>query len=413
MENIQIAAPDLLDPGFSADPYPYLDDLREHDPVHWSERWGGWILTRYADVAAAVKDPRLSLEGSVAKLFEHLEPSLRKTLEPLRRQVSGWLGNLPADEHRRLRTVLQRGFTGEIIDQAERLTHSAANDLIGRVRARGCMDLVADFAYPLPAIVIAAILGTPAEDYGRFQHWSRSLTRFIAFAFVQPEVMLEAQDTVEEMTRYLRARVESGAAGGLLAQMVAHGEDSRPGDLEEILANCVLLLFAGHETTTILIGNATLALLDRPKLAEELRQHPELLESAIEEFLRFDSPIQMVHRVALDAIEIGGKRIGKGQMVWLHLGSANRDRNQFGNPGVLDIRRTPNRHVAFGSGSHYCLGARLSVMEARVALTNLLTLPGLHVEGRQELKWHANPTAHSLTALPVAWEAAATAHEAV
>jgi len=401
MENNTISLPDLLDPAFSADPYPFLDELRAHEPVHWSERWGGWILTRYSDVATALKDPRLSLEGGVAAMFDRLDPTLQETLAPLRRHVSQWLGNLGPTEHRRLRSVLQKGFTAETIDQTAKLTQCATEELIGRVGAAGRMDVVADLAYPLPATVIAAILGTPEEERGRFQRWSESLTRFIAFAFVQPEVMLEAQETIDEMTGFLRAQVESGPAEGLMARMLAPGEEV--GDIDEILANCVLLLFAGHETTTILIGNAALALLDRPDLAAELRHQPELLESAVEEFLRFDSPVQMIRRVALENIEIGGKSICPGEMVWLHLGAANRDPEQFANPAILDIRRAPNRHLAFGAGSHYCLGARLSVMEARVALSNLLAMPELHIEGRDELKWHANPTAHSLTALPVAW----------
>ncbi len=401
--------PDLLDPAFSADPYPLLDHLRTHDPVHWSDRWGGWILTRYSDVAEAVKDPRLSLEGGVAAMFDRLEPSLRLKLQPLRRHVSQWLGALPPAEHRRLRMALQKGFTAETIDHAVRIAQSATGELLDRVRAGGRMDLVADLAYPLPAIVIAAILGTPEEDRDRFQRWSQSLTRFIAFAFVQPEVMLEAQQTIAEMTGYLRAQLETGASTGLMAQMLAPGEDGAACDLEELLANCVLLLFAGHETTTILIGNAALALLDRPDLVAQLRRHPELLDSALEEFLRFDSPVQMIRRVALHSIEIGGKVIGQGQMVWLHLGAANRDPEQFPDPATLDIRRTPNRHLAFGGGSHYCLGARLSTMEARVALANLLAMPDLHVEDRSQLKWHVNPTAHSLTALPVIWREIAMA----
>jgi cytochrome P450 len=405
----QTTFPNLLEPSFSADPYPLLDDLRKYDPVHWSESWGGWILTRYNDVIEALKTPALSLEGGVAAMFEHLEPALKERLEPLRRHVSRWLGSLPPPEHRRLRSILQKGFSAEMIDQTAQLTQRVAETLINQVRPSGRMDLVADLAYPLPAVVIAAILGTPEKDRHQFERWSQSLTRFIAFGFVQPEVMVEAQETIAEMTGYLRTLVESGSPGGLLARMLDPGEQGTACDLEEILANCVLLLFAGHETTSILIGNATLALLDRPEVLVDLRQHPELLESAVEESLRFDSPVQMIRRVAIDSMEIGGRLIGKGEMVWLHLGAANRDPEQFLDPAVLDIRRTPNRHVAFGSGSHYCLGARLSAMEARVALAKLLEMPNLRVENRDALRWHANPTAHSLTGLPVAWRNAATA----
>jgi cytochrome P450 len=404
MDNSTLPVPDLLDPAFSADPYPAFDELRKNDPVHWSEGWSGWILTRYGDVAAALKDPRLSLEGGVAAMFDRLDPALKTRLEPLRRHVSQWLGNLGAEEHRCLRLVMQKGFTAESVHQAVRLTQSATENLLAPVKRTGRMDLVTDLAYPLPATVIAAILGTPQQDRGRFERWSKSLTRFIAFAFVQPEVMIEAQQTIAEMTGYLRARIASGAPTGLMAQMLAPtGDEQASADLEAILANCVLLLFAGHETTTILIGNAALALLDHPGLICELKNHPKLLDAVVEEVLRFDSPVQMIRRVALDSIEIGGKTIRRGDMVWLHLGAANRDPDAFPNPAKLDIHRAGNRHVAFGAGAHYCLGARLSVMEARVALSHLLTLPDLRLEDRSLVKWHTNPTARSLTALPVIW----------
>jgi cytochrome P450 len=405
---LQTVEPDLSSPEFAADPYRYYDQLRSEDPVHWSERWQGWILTRYDDVMAGLRDPRLSLEAGVAEMFERLPVDVKGRLEPLRRHVSLWLGARDPANHRRLRSALQQGFTQDAVEHMRNLTTEVARELIGRCAGERRMDVVRDYAFPLPATVIGALLGAPVEDCDRFQSWSRSLTRFIAYGFLQTDAMFEAQKTVQEMTDYLACQLSPNepSGGGLIRRMLNSPGESQEATLEEILANCVLILFAGHETTTLLIANAAMLLLRQPHQADQLRAAPDLARRAIMETLRLESPVQLVRRYAVEDLRIRGTTIPKGHMVWLALGAANRDPEVFPDPASFDIRREPEGHVAFGGGPHYCLGARLSTMEAEVALLTLLeSRPGLRLEAPQRLQWEPNPTARALAALPVVWGA--------
>lgn len=391
----QMAALDVFD-GFEA--------LRESDPVHASKEFGGWILSRYEHVAPGLRDPRLSLQGGVSAMFAQLPDGLRKEVSELERHVSLWLGALDPANHRRLRSIMVRGFTPDVVERTRALTAETADRLLDAAEKKGSMDAMAEFAHPLPATVIASMLGTPGEDCGRWLQWSRSLTEFVAYGFQQPEVMLQTQRTIVEMTEFLRDAVARygdeipDEDPTILAGLLRAHRESKIATLDEILANCVLLLFAGHETTTLLIANTVLALL------ESSGGGNRDVGAAVQETLRFYSPVQMVRRQAMEDLTVEGTRIRQGEMVWLAIGPANRDPRQFADAGSFRPERKDNRHVAFGAGPHYCLGASLSVMEAEVAVGRLSAkFPGLRLDREKRFEWVANPTARALTALPVVW----------
>lgn len=394
----------VLSAAFTGNPFPVWDVIRRCEPVHWNERWGGWILTRWEDVSAALKDPRLSIEAGVAVMFEILPEEVRAKIGPLRNIILLWLGALDRPTHLRIRGALQRGFTNTSIQSLRPLITSVTKELIAGARDEGSMDVVRRLAFPLPATIVAALLGTPREDWHRFEHWSRAISEFTAYGLINYEVMYRAQDVMVEMTGYLRAQVERVQRGedcdGLIAAVLRSEENAV--NVEELLANCTLLLFAGHETTTLLLSNSVLALLTNDDARRQLQRDGVLSEAAIHELARYDSPVQLIRRMAIEDLEIGGRSIRKGQMVWMGLGAANRDPEVFPNPGVLDLNRKHNRHLAFGLGSHYCLGTQLAILEAQIAIRTLFdTYPGLRLAG--DLHWLPNPTGRCLETLPVTW----------
>ncbi|HSR49835.1 MAG TPA: cytochrome P450 [Acidobacteriota bacterium] len=397
--------------GLIEDPYGFYQQLQDRPPVHFSEAFGAWMLGGYSDVSSALRDPRLSLGGGARFMFERLESEERQALAPLERHVSLWMGTLDPPQHTRIRSLMQRAFSGELVEAMRHFTGQVVHQLIDAQIEAGRMDIVSDLAYPLPARVIAKVLGTPVGDAPRFLEWSQVLTEFIAYGLMRTDVLFRAQETVGEMTEYFLGLLD-GAEGseGLLGNLIRLPEWQDAQVREQLLANCVLLLFAGHETTTILIGNSVLALIQHPRQLEELRQEPGLMRSAVQECLRFDSPIQMVRRLAVDDLEFGDRQISQGEFVWLCLGAANRDPARFAQPHRLDVRRAKSRHLAFGSGIHYCLGAALSSLEAEVALAAVLErLDGLRLDPERldgaRLQWQDNPTARSLQSLPVAFAA--------
>ncbi len=394
----------ILTARFAGNPFPVYDVIRRCESVHWNERWGGWILTRWEDVSAALRDPRLSVEAGVAVMFERLPEEVKAKIGPLRNIILLWLGALDRPTHMRIRGALQKGFTNTGIHSLKPLITSVTRDLIAGAASDRGMDVVRRLAFPLPATIIAALLGTPREDWHRFEHWSRAISEFTAYGLINYEVMYQAQNVMVEMTDYLRAQVERVKRGedcdGLIAA-VLRAEDNAV-SVEELLANCTLLLFAGHETTTLLLSNSVLALLTNEEAREQLQRDKVLSDGAIHELARYDSPVQLIRRMAVEDLEIGGRRIQRGQMVWMGLGAANRDPEMFPDPGVLNLNRKQNRHLAFGLGAHYCLGTQLAILEAQIALVTLFeTYPGMRLAG--DLQWLANPTGRCLETLPVIW----------
>ena len=394
-------------PEFRADPYPFYHQLRSHDPVHWglspsSVVPGCWYLTRYADVVAALRDPRLGREVRRAlppETFTLGRDGYNAFGETARRFM---LFRDPP-EHTRLRTLVNQAFTPRMVQRLSPRIEEITNDLLDNVRSPGTMDVIADFAFPLPVTVIAEMLGVRPEDREQFKNWADNIVAGMDLRETRDSVARASRATLE-LTEYLRdviTELRRHPQDDLLSDLIAAEEQGGKLTEEEVLATCILLLIAGHETTVNLIGNGMLALLSHPDQMELLRGKPDLIQAAIEEFLRYESPAPVTFRIAFDDVEIGGKTIRKGESVGIMLAAANRDPEQFPDPDRLDIARTENRQIAFGHGIHFCLGAALARFEGRIAINTLLRrLPGLELQAGA-LEWRENIVLRGLKALPV------------
>jgi cytochrome P450 len=398
-----VTAFDPRRPDVVADPYPALGRLREEDPVHWSEILGGWVLTRYADVRAALADPRLSADR-ITPFLARQAPTTHETVQALLRQVGLWVVFTDPPTHTRLRSILGRGFTARTIEGLRPRIRQIVDQLLDRAAAAGEMDLIREFAYPLPVAVIGDLLGVPPGDRERLKAWSDELATFVGSALATPDKYARAARSVAEMHEYfgrLVARRRAAPADDLVTALVA-GEGGEALGEDELVANCVMLLFAGHETTTNLIGNGALALLRHPGEARAWREEPALTASAVEELMRYDGPGQAMVRVAREDVPVGGRVVGRGDRLFLMINAANRDPRQFAAPDRLDLRRADNRHLGFGHGIHFCLGASLARLEGQVALPALLArFPGL-TSRTDAPEWLDSLVFRGLRSLPVA-----------
>jgi cytochrome P450 len=398
-------------PAGSADPYPVYARLRAADPVHWggapgpkAPGGGAWYLTRYADVAAALTDPRLGRTPGATRRGAP-PPAAPEAQRPYREMARRFVLFQDPPDHTRLRSLVVRAFTPAAAERLRPTIARTADALLAGVAGRPGMDLIADFAFPLPVTVIAALLGVPLADRGQLRAWSTAIAAAIDLRHSE-DVMARASAAAVALTGLLRPLLRERRRrprADLLSALVAVEAQGDRLSEDELLAMAVLLLVAGHETTVNLIGNGVLALLRHPDQRARLAREPALLAPAIEELLRYDSPVQMTFRTTHAVLEVGGQRLGAGQHVGLLLGAANRDPAQFPAPDRLDIGRTPNRHLAFGGGSHFCLGAGLARVEAQVAVATLLQrFPGLRLATEAPV-WRPTITLRGLAALPVAF----------
>ena len=361
--------------GRLADPYPLFHRLRREDPVHWCEPLNGWLLTRHDDVMAGLRDPRLSSDRISLNMKAMPEP-LRTQMCPLGDHVSNWLGFTDPPKHTRMRGLIMKVFTPRLAESMGPRVDAIVTGLLDRALPRGEMDFMADVAFPLPASVICEILGIPMDYQDRFRRWAEDMLLFAgAVGPSIAKVAAPAHQSYVELTGYFReltlARRRAPRADLLSA--LAAVEDEEGGLSEaELMGLSVFLFIAGHETTVSLLGNGLLALLNHPGELARLRREPALLPSAVEEFLRFESPIQIATRLPVEDVGLRGKTIRQGQTVVLMLGAANRDPERFANPDQLDVGRLENKHTAFGWGSHFCLGAPLARIETQNTLRLLL-----------------------------------------
>jgi hypothetical protein len=389
-------------PATQSDPYPTYRDLRERDPVYYDPAIDGWILTRYDDVVAALKHPRFSADRRGARGSAVQAALQAQTQGGPFAQAQTMLSSDPP-EHTRLRNLASKAFTFKAVEALRPRIQEIVNELLDAAEAKGSLDVIWDLGYPLPVIVIAEMLGVPVEQRDTFKRWSDELVSNLG-ANSTEETQQRALKSALDMAAYFReiiAERRRAPKDDLVSALVAAEERGDALSENEIIATCILLLAAGNETTTNLIGNGTLALLRNPDQLELFRAHPELAESAVEELLRYDGPVQATARVALEDIEIGGKTVEKGQIATCALAAANRDPAQFPNPDVLDLTRKENRHIAFGFGIHFCLGAPLARAEAQIAFPALLRrFP--HLALTTEPEWNSNFILRGLKALPVA-----------
>ncbi|MCH8901571.1 MAG: cytochrome P450 [Chloroflexi bacterium] len=390
-------------PEVRANPYPLYHQLREEEPVHWSELMEAWVLTRYDDVSALLKDSRFSADRRKANNRFAREAAARIEEGPLANATT-MLGADPP-EHTRLRGLVSKAFTPRVVEAMRPHIQEIVDSLLDDVQESGRMDIIGDLAYPLPVIVIAEMLGVPPADRDDFKRWSDDIVATLG-PLAAPEVIEKARISIQEMADYFSAVIAERRREpreDLLSALVAAEERGEVLSEEELLATCILLLAAGNETTTNLIGNGMLALLRHPDQLEKLRDQPSLTESAIEEFLRYDGPVQSTARVAKEQLEIRGKTIEEAQLVIALLGAANRDPEQFPNPDELDIARQPNQHIAFGQGIHFCLGSPLARMEGQIAFETLLRrMPNPRLES-EEIEWGGTFILRGLKRLPIAF----------
>jgi len=388
-----------IDPEFVADPYPTYHRLRTEDPVHHSPL-GFWVLTRYEDVVASLRDPRLAKEAIATFVAERLG------ISPLGIGLS-MLDRDPPD-HTRLRGLVSKAFTPRVVEVLRPHIQQIVDGLLDRVEGRGEMDLIEDFAYPLPVVVICEMLGVPVEDRDRFKTWGLDIARGLDAVLLGPESEVVQRSSTSRMAlanyfRDLIAKRRAAPRADMLTDLIAAEEAGDKLTENELLATCILLLVAGHETTVNLIGNGSLALLRHPDQLQRLRDNPGLIGTAVEELLRFDGPVQRTARIPSEDITIGGKLIPKGDMVMPFIGAADRDPAQFPEPDRLDIGRGDNRHIAFGWGIHFCLGAPLARVEGQIAInTRVRRLPKLAL-ATDAPAFRQSLTLRGLTALPVTY----------
>jgi cytochrome P450 len=386
-------------PEVHEDPYPVYRRLREEAPVHWNVP-GIWLLTRYADAVHLLRHPRMGSDFRASDLFELFVQMSGDAWAP-EREPSMLFRDPP--DHTRLRNLVSRAFTARVIEELGPFMREVVAGLLDVAAERGEFDVVTGLAHPLPVAVICRMLGVPAEDEALFAGWSEDLVHTLD-PMVPLEVMRRGNEATEAFEAYFRdliAERRRRPGEDLLTALIAAEEAGDRLSEQELLTTLILLLVAGHETTVNLIGNGTLALLRNPVQLQRLRDDPSLIRTGVEELLRYDSPVQFTGRVALGDVEFGDVKVGKGQQVVALLGAANRDPAQFLDPDRLDVGREDNRHIAFGGGIHFCLGAALARAEGRVAIAEVVTrFPGLELAGEPERK--TTITLRGLRHLPVA-----------
>ncbi len=395
-------------PEILADPYPVLHHLQDEDPVHWSEILGGWVLTRYDDVKAALGDPRLSSDR-ITPFVNHYAKGGGGELGELGRLVGLWAVFTDPPTHTRLRGLMNRAFTSRAVEQLRPRIEEIVAELLGAVQPSGRMDVIRDFAYPLPITVIAEMIGVSREDREAFKIWSDELAAFIGSASATPGKYERAARAISAMADYFRRMIPARRANpteDIMSALVAAWERDDPRGEDELVASCILLLFAGHETTTNLIGNGVLALLRHPAQARALRDRADLTASAVEEILRYDGPTPTMVRVAVEDIGLEGRTIRRGDRVFTMINAANRDPRQFAEPDRLDLARANNRHIAFGYGIHFCLGAPLARLEAQIALPALLRALGEPALDIGEPAWLDSLVFRGVKSLPVTFPTA-------
>ncbi len=389
------------------DPFPLYRWLREHDPVHWSESLGGWLITRYEDVLEVFDQP----ESFSSDRFRKLDPRFASDREPVRavaRVLGDWLVFRDAPDHTRLRGLLQKSFTPRHLEKNRGGIQHTIDSLLDPVTERGEMDFIRDFAFPLPAIVISILLGAPIADIESIKKWSDQLAAYLGGSVRDRDNFTEAEAGLNELVDYFRALIAERRRqprDDLMSLMLRAEHEGDTLSSEEVVSNCVLLLFAGHETTTNLLGNGLYHLLRNPEQQALLRSRPEAMETAVEELLRYDGPVPATAKVAMRDLEWHGAKIVRGERVLPFMSSANRDPSQFECPDTLDVLRQPNRHLSFAFGIHFGLGAPLARLEARLAIETLLRrLPELTAGAAQ---YKPQIFLRGLESLPLRWDARA------
>ncbi|MEZ4869855.1 MAG: cytochrome P450 [Caldilineaceae bacterium] len=403
---------DLFGPAFKADPYPTYAYLRSHDPLHRRTAMDGqtaiWFVTRYDEVAAILRDHKRFVKN-VANTLSPAERAHLPMPPPLLRLLSNHMLNLDPPDHTRLRALVNKVFTAQVVAQMQGRIQRIADQLLDQVHAQGEMDLIEDFAFPLPIIVIAELLGIPPRDRLRFRNWSNAFVTPSANLQRSAKKMQKAGQVMEDFTRYMRqvfAERRRTPREDLITMLLQAEENGDTLSEEELFSMVILLIVAGHETSVNLIGNGLLALLQYPEQLALLRAEPTWLPNAVEEMIRYDGPVERATmRFAAEEVTLAGQTLQRGDAVSLVLAGADRDPVPFEQPNRFDITRSPNRHLGFGQGIHYCLGAPLARLEGQIAIATLIQrYPALHLTTPvDQLRWRTVPIMRGLHHLPLRW----------
>jgi cytochrome P450 PksS len=397
---------DISSPVFKANPYPYFARLRAEAPVHriiLGDKRPAWLVTRYDDVTTVLTDDRFIKDKRRALSREQAAaaPWIPGIFKPLEFNML----DLDPPDHTRLRALVHKAFSPRLVDNMRERVQRLTEELLDAVQDQGRMDLIRDYALPLPSTIIAEMLGVPTRDRHKFHRWSSTIVSTVPSRWG----LLTAIPSLWAYLRYIRRLVQTRRAApqdDLVSALVEAREVGDKLTEDELLAMVSLLLIAGHETTVNLIGNGMLALMEHPEAIDQLRNDPALIKPAVEELLRYDGPLETAtERYAREDLTMAGVTIPRGEIVFAVLASANRDERQFERPDELILTREPNRHLAFGLGVHYCLGAPLARLEGQIAINTLLRrLPELRLtRPRSDLRRRPGLVLHGLEALPVAF----------
>lgn len=394
----------IADAATRANPHPTYALMREHDPIYRATGPSGapfWIITRYDDVATVLKDPRFIKNARKNLPPEQAQRYVSLESDPVWDVVNNLMLDQDPPDHTRLRNLVHKAFTPRRVRDLQPRIQQITRELLDAMTNKTQGDLIEDFAFPLPVTVIAEMLGVHSDKREQFRHW----TQVVLFTTDWRSTQISLMEFVQYVNELIEERRKEDK-GDILSALVHAEEAGDSLDHMELLSMVFLLLVAGHETTVNLIGNGTLTLLKHPQQLQHLRANPDLLPSAIEEMLRYESPVDIpTWRYTSQPVELGGVTIPAGEVVLPSLISANRDERAFAQPHHFDIQRSPNPHLAFGSGIHYCLGAPLARMEGQIALRGLLErFPELRLEADPTtLAWNQSLLIHGLKALPVCY----------
>jgi pimeloyl-[acyl-carrier protein] synthase len=393
----------ILNPDVLAQPDTFYRALREYEPVHWDPYMHAWVVTSYQEVVTVLMNYSADRTPPPAYL-DQLGLSFMKPYSEMMLQQMMFMDG---SKHARLRSICASAFTPRRIEGLRSAIESIANELIDNVIATGRMEMIAQFANPLPAIVTAKLLGVPVEDHEQLHAWVLDLAEVIGNFQHHPDRVTKIVQSIEDLQAYIAARMEEQRRhpnDGLIYSLItAEVEGHRLSD-EEVIANTIITLIGGHETTTNLIASGFRTLLGDPEAFQQLKNHPEIIGSAVEELLRFESPVQHTARIAPAEMQLGGKTIAKGSRVVAVLAAANRDPNRFPDPDRLDLLRPDNRHVAFGWAAHFCFGAPLARMEGQIAFNALLRRLSNPALLDKNLEWRENAGLRGLTVLNVSYD---------
>lgn len=393
----------LLDPEVLGNPYPLYHRLRTESPVHWDPLLRVWVVTRYDDAIRVLRDFSAERTPQPAQLTAMGLSALNPVAQVMVKQMLF----LDPSAHTRIRGLASAAFTPARVEGLRSHIREIVKNLLKAVTHTGQMNVIADLAEPLPCIVTAEMLGVPVEDHRQLKLWSQDFAEILGNFQHNPDHVQRILKCTEEMTAYFRGAMHSDRLRpeGLVNSLKnAELQGDRLTE-EEVIANCIITMVGGQETTTNLLGNGVLALMRNPGELEKLRANPSLIPSAVEELLRFESPTQYTARIAPRDTELGGKQIRQKQAVFAVLGAGNRDPDRFPDPDRLDLARPENKHLAFGWGAHFCFGAPLARIEAQIAFEELLRLHNWAL-AIDKLTWRTNLALRGLTALPISFTAA-------